>query len=32
VEEKGERLILETELGGERLLPELEDEPLPRIC
>lgn len=28
----GDQLILETELGGERLLAELEDEPLPRIC
>jgi hydrogenase expression/formation protein HypE len=27
-----ERVILETELGGKRLLPELDDEPLPRIC
>ncbi len=26
------RVILQTELGGERLLEELEDEPLPRIC
>lgn len=26
------RVILETELGGERLLEELEDDPLPRIC
>ncbi len=26
------RTVLETALGGERLLPELEDEPLPRIC
>lgn len=26
------RVILETEIGGERLLPELEDDPLPRIC
>jgi hydrogenase expression/formation protein HypE len=26
------RVILETELGGERLLDELEDDPLPRIC
>lgn len=26
------RVILETELGGQRLLPELDDEPLPRIC
>jgi len=26
------RVIIETELGGQRLLHELEDEPLPRIC
>jgi hydrogenase expression/formation protein HypE len=26
------RVIVETELGGERLLEELEDDPLPRIC
>ena len=26
------RVILETELGGERILDELEDDPLPRIC
>lgn len=26
------QVILETELGGERLLEELEDDPLPRIC
>ena len=26
------RVILETELGGERFLEELEDDPLPRIC
>ncbi len=26
------RVILETELGGQRLLEELEDSPLPRIC
>ncbi|MEQ8507857.1 MAG: hydrogenase expression/formation protein HypE [Rhodospirillaceae bacterium] len=25
-------VLLETELGGERLLEELEDDPLPRIC
>ncbi|HEX8873679.1 MAG TPA: hydrogenase expression/formation protein HypE [Nitrosospira sp.] len=25
-------VILETELGGERILDELEDDPLPRIC
>jgi hydrogenase expression/formation protein HypE len=27
-----DRVILETELGGERFLEELEDDPLPRIC
>lgn len=26
------RVVLETELGGQRLLDELEDDPLPRIC
>ncbi len=26
------RVILETEIGGERFLEELEDDPLPRIC
>ena len=26
------RVVLRTELGGERLLDELEDDPLPRIC
>jgi len=26
------QVILETELGGERILEELEDDPLPRIC
>jgi hydrogenase expression/formation protein HypE len=25
-------VVLETELGGERVLEELEDDPLPRIC
>ena len=25
-------VVLRTELGGERLLAELEDDPLPRIC
>ena len=24
--------VLETEIGGERMLEELEDDPLPRIC
>jgi hydrogenase expression/formation protein HypE len=32
VETGAHPLILETELGGERLLEELEDDPLPRIC
>jgi hydrogenase expression/formation protein HypE len=27
-----DRVILETDLGGERFLEELEDDPLPRIC
>ena len=26
------RVVLETEIGGERVLQELEDDPLPRIC
>jgi hydrogenase expression/formation protein HypE len=26
------QVVLETELGGQRLLEELEDDPLPRIC
>lgn len=26
------RVVLQTRLGGERMLPELEDDPLPRIC
>ncbi|MBL6748903.1 MAG: hydrogenase expression/formation protein HypE [Nevskia sp.] len=32
VEEAGDMVVLETELGGERLLEELESDPLPRIC
>ncbi len=28
----GSCVVLQTELGGERILEELEDEPLPRIC
>jgi len=32
ITEKNQRVILETELGGERFLEELEDDPLPRIC
>jgi hydrogenase expression/formation protein HypE len=27
-----DEVVLETRLGGERLLEELEDDPLPRIC
>jgi hydrogenase expression/formation protein HypE len=30
--EAGDRVVLETRIGGERLLDELEDDPLPRIC
>jgi hydrogenase expression/formation protein HypE len=26
------QVVVETEFGGERLLPELEEDPLPRIC
>jgi hydrogenase expression/formation protein HypE len=26
------QVVLETEIGGERILEELEDDPLPRIC
>ena len=32
VETGGGRVILETGLGGRRVLDELEDDPLPRIC
>ncbi|MHB0983210.1 MAG: HypE family hydrogenase expression/formation protein, partial [Thiobacillus sp.] len=32
VEMGGGRVILETGLGGRRVLDELEDDPLPRIC
>lgn len=32
IAEDGADVILETELGGERLLEELEFDPLPRIC
>ena len=28
----GTHVLLQTELGGERILEELEDDPLPRIC
>lgn len=29
---ESDRVVLRTELGGERFLEELEDDPLPRIC
>jgi hydrogenase expression/formation protein HypE len=29
---EGQRVVLETAIGGERFLEELEDDPLPRIC
>ncbi|MHB1189143.1 hydrogenase expression/formation protein HypE [Thiobacillus sp.] len=32
IEAGGGRVILETPLGGRRILDELEDDPLPRIC
>ncbi|MEN8764098.1 MAG: hydrogenase expression/formation protein HypE [Thiogranum sp.] len=32
VEDDSSQVLLVTELGGERLLDELEDDPLPRIC
>lgn len=32
IEAEPPRVVLETDIGGERLLEELEDDPLPRIC
>jgi hydrogenase expression/formation protein HypE len=32
IDSEHDQVILETSLGGERLLEELEDDPLPRIC
>jgi len=32
IEAGDSRVILQTELGGRRILDELEDDPLPRIC
>jgi hydrogenase expression/formation protein HypE len=32
VDPKGRPVVIETELGGRRMLEELEDDPLPRIC
>ena len=27
-----QHVLMETDIGGERILEELEDDPLPRIC
>jgi hydrogenase expression/formation protein HypE len=32
VERQSDKVLLVTQLGGERILDELEDDPLPRIC
>jgi hydrogenase expression/formation protein HypE len=32
VREQPARVVLETDIGGERVIEELEDDPLPRIC
>ena len=32
VDKASSHVLLKTELGGERILEELEDDPLPRIC
>jgi hydrogenase expression/formation protein HypE len=32
VQQQPARVILRTPLGGERVIEELEDDPLPRIC
>jgi hydrogenase expression/formation protein HypE len=32
ISKQDKHVVLETELGGERILEELEDDPLPRIC
>jgi hydrogenase expression/formation protein HypE len=32
VREQPARVVLETAIGGERVIEELEDDPLPRIC
>ena len=32
IDAKLSQVVLETDLGGERILEELEDDPLPRIC
>ena len=32
IDAQQQHVLLRTELGGERILEELEDDPLPRIC
>jgi len=32
VQDQPARLVLMTSIGGERVIEELEDDPLPRIC
>jgi hydrogenase expression/formation protein HypE len=32
IEEGAARIVLETEIAGERILDDLEEDPLPRIC
>ncbi len=32
IDPEGRPVVVETELGGQRILEELEDDPLPRIC
>lgn len=32
IETGAQRVVLKTALGGERVVPELEDDPLPRAC
>jgi hydrogenase expression/formation protein HypE len=32
VEGDADNVLMETPIGGERLIEELEDDPLPRIC
>jgi hydrogenase expression/formation protein HypE len=32
IDASASRVLIKTEIGGERMLEELEDDPLPRIC
>jgi hydrogenase expression/formation protein HypE len=32
IQQQPARVLLETSIGGERAIEELEDDPLPRIC